>query len=80
MKSQDPPKRRCTWHVNSVKREDLRQYFSDFPWDDYYFHVKDLSLCVDSIREMIVFGKELYIPHTFSNIKAMEYCLMVLGG
>ena len=41
---QDPPKRRCFWHFNSSKWEDLRQYYSDFPWDDYCFHVRDPGL------------------------------------
>ena len=42
---QDPPKRRCFWHFNSTKWEDLTQYLSDFPWDDYCFHVRSFSLC-----------------------------------
>ncbi|KAG0728132.1 Serine--pyruvate aminotransferase, mitochondrial [Chionoecetes opilio] len=66
----DPPKRRCFWHFNSAKWEDLRQYYSDFPWNDYCFHVKDPSLCAERITEVIVSGMEAYIPLTFSNPKA----------
>ena len=50
----------------------LGQYYSDFPWDDYSFHVRDPSLCAEPITEVIVSGMELYIPHTFSNTKAKK--------
>ena len=43
------PKRRCFWHFNSAKWEDLRQYYSDFPWDYYCFHVRDPSFCAEFI-------------------------------
>ena len=66
---QNPPKRTCFWHFNSAKWEDLKQYYSDFSWDDYCFHVKDLSLCAERITEVIISGMELYIPHSFSNTK-----------
>ena len=62
---QDPPKQRCCWHFNSAKWEDLSQYYSDFPWDDYCFQVRDPSLCAECIIEVIISGMELYIPHTF---------------
>ena len=64
---QNPPTQRCFWHFNSAKWEDLRQYYSDFPWEDYCFHVRDLFLCAERITEVIISGMELYIPHTFSN-------------
>ena len=67
---QDQPKRRCFWHFNSAKWQDLRQCYSNFPWDDYCFHVRDPSLCAKRITEVIISGMELYIPHTFSNTKA----------
>ena len=50
----------------------LRQYYSDFPWDDYCFHVRDPSLCAERITEVIVSGMKLYIPHTFYNYKAKK--------
>ena len=56
--------------MNSAKWEDLRQYYSDFPWDDYCFHVRDSSLCAERITSVIISGMESYIPHTFSNTKA----------
>ena len=72
---QDPLKRRCFWHFNSAKWEDLRQYYSDFPLDDYCFHVRDPSLCVEHVTEVIISGMELYIPlTTFSNTKAKKFC------
>ena len=56
----------------SAKWEDLRKYYSDFPWDDYCFHVRDPSLCAERITEVIISSMELYIPHTFSNTKAKK--------
>ena len=47
--SQDPPTRKCFWHFNSAKWDDLRQYYSNFSWDDYCFHVRDPSLCAELI-------------------------------
>ena len=67
MQPEDPLKRRCFWHFNSTKWEDLRQYYSNFPWGDYCFHVRDPSLCAERITEVIITGMELYIYHTFSN-------------
>ena len=66
------PKRRCFWHFNSARWEDIRQYYSDFPWDDYCFHVRDPFLCAERITEVIIPGMELYIPHTFSNNKGKK--------
>ena len=68
----DPPKQRCFWHYASAKWEDLRQYYSDFPWNDFCFRVRDPSLCAKRITEVIVSGMEAYIPHTFSNPKARK--------
>ncbi len=31
---QDPPRRRSFWHYASARWDDLRMYFSDFPWND----------------------------------------------
>ena len=69
---QDLPKQRCFWHFNSAKWEDQRQYYSDFPWDDYCLHDRDPTLCAECIIEVIIFGMELYILHTFSNTKAKK--------
>ncbi len=40
--------------------------FSDFPWNEYCFQVRDPSVCAQCITEVIVSGMEVYIPHTFS--------------
>ena len=62
----DPPRQRCFWHFNSARWDDLRQYYSDFPWNDYCFHGRDPSLSAERITEVIVSGMEACIPHTFS--------------
>ena len=72
MPPRDPPKQRCFWHFAYAKWEDLRQYYTDFPWNDYCFRVRDPSLCAERITEVIVSGMEAYIPHTFSNPKARK--------
>ena len=67
---QDPPKRRCSCYFNSAKWKDLRQYYSDFSWDDYCFHVTDPSLCAEHITEVIVSGMESIHSTHFSKTKA----------
>ena len=52
VQSQDPPKRRCFWHFNSAKWEDLGQHYSDFPLDDYCFHVRDLSFSLCRVHNI----------------------------
>ena len=64
VRPQDLPKRRCLRHYNFAKWEDLRQYYSDFSWNDYCFHVRNTSLCAEHITEVIVSGMKSYIPHT----------------
>ncbi len=62
----DPPKRRCFWHFASVRWDDLKMYYSGFPWNDYCFQVRDPSVCAQRITEVIESGMEAYIPSTFS--------------
>ena len=66
---QKPRKRKYFGRYNSAKWEDLRQYYSDFPCDEYCFHVRAPSLCAESLTEVIVFCMESYIPHNLSNIQ-----------
>ncbi|MPC47795.1 hypothetical protein E2C01_041551 [Portunus trituberculatus] len=49
-----------------VGGEGLRRYYADFPWNDYFFHVRDPSLCAERKTEVIVSGKEMYIHHSLS--------------
>ena len=58
--------------ISTAKWEDLRQYYSDFLWDDYCFHGRDPSFCAERITKVIISGMKLYIPHTFSNYKAKK--------
>ncbi|MPC12882.1 hypothetical protein E2C01_005598 [Portunus trituberculatus] len=66
---QDPPKRRFLWCFASASWGDLRRYHVDFPWNDYYFRVRDPSLCAACITEGRVSGMKAYIPHSFSQPK-----------
>ncbi|MPC73603.1 hypothetical protein E2C01_067938 [Portunus trituberculatus] len=50
--SQDPP--RCLLCFASASWGDLRWYYADLPWNDYRFRVRDPSLCVERITEVIV--------------------------
>ena len=51
---QDLPKWRCFWHYTLVKWGDLRRYYSDFPWNDYCFRVRDPPLCAERKTEINV--------------------------
>ncbi|MPC44390.1 hypothetical protein E2C01_038063 [Portunus trituberculatus] len=48
---QDAPKRKCLWHFAYASWGDLKRYYADFPWNDYCFHLRDPSLCVEHITE-----------------------------
>ena len=41
---QDPPMRRCLWRFTSASWADLRRYYVDFPWNDYFFRDR-VSVC-----------------------------------
>ena len=69
---QDPPKPRCLWHYASAEWDNLRQYYADFPWNDFCFRARDPSLCAERITEVIISGMEAFIPHSFSNPKARK--------
>ena len=77
---QDLLKRRCFWHLNSAKWEELGQYYSVFPWVDYCCHIRDLSLCAERLTEVIISGMKLYNHYTFSftKVKSSGLTLLVL--
>lgn len=56
-------------HIVAAKWEDMRLYYSDFPWNDCCFRVRGLFVCALRKTEAIVPSKEANILHTFSNIK-----------
>ncbi|MPC23839.1 hypothetical protein E2C01_016906 [Portunus trituberculatus] len=57
--AQDLSKRRCLWRFASASWGNLRRYYADFPWNDYYyFRVRDPTLCAEHITEVIVSGME----------------------
>ncbi len=66
------PKKRCFWNDDSARWEIMRQYFSDFPWNDCCFQVRDPSVCVQRITEVIVSAMAVFIPHTFSSPNAKK--------
>lgn len=55
-----PPRR--IWHFRSAQWDDLRIFYSSFPWGDYCFKNKDASQSAKSISEVIIMGMELFIP------------------
>ncbi|MPC63473.1 hypothetical protein E2C01_057572 [Portunus trituberculatus] len=64
---QNPPKQRCLWRFASASWGDLRRYYDDFPWNDYFFCVRDpSSLCAERKTEVIVSGMEAYILHSLT--------------
>jgi len=68
----DPPKRKYFWHYTSAKWEGLRRYYSNFPWNDYCFGVRDPSPCTERITDVFVSGMNEYIPHIFSDPKVCK--------
>ncbi|MPC27257.1 hypothetical protein E2C01_020425 [Portunus trituberculatus] len=48
----DHPKHRCLWCFDSASWGNLRRYYTDFPWNDYCFHVRDPSLCAEQVTEV----------------------------
>ena len=56
------------WHFAFASWGDLKKYNADFPWNDNCFRVGDLSLCAESIAEVLVSGIEAYISHSFSRL------------
>lgn len=72
-----PNQRRCRYYA-SAKWEDIRQYYTDFPWNDNCFRVRDPSLCAERIREVIISGisvMEANIPHSFLTLKFINFGL-----
>ena len=61
----DPPKKRRLWHFREANWEALRQYFSDFPWNDYCFRGREPTVCASRITEIILSGMEAYIPFSY---------------
>ena len=62
----EPPSPRRYWHFGIADWDALRQYFFDFPWNDYCFQVGDPSVCAERVAEVILSGMEAYIPSSFS--------------
>ena len=48
------------------------------PVNDYYFRVRDPSLCAGRMTEMTVSVIETYIPHTFVTLKPVNLGLTQL--
>ncbi|KAK3884497.1 hypothetical protein Pcinc_011235 [Petrolisthes cinctipes] len=65
IKPLDPPRKRRLWHYSAANWDDLRQYFNDFPWNDFCFRGRGPSECAARITEVILSGMEAYIPYSF---------------
>ena len=68
----DPPSPRRLWHFGAADWEALRQYFFDFPWNDFCFRGRDASVSAERITEVIFSGMEAYIPFSFSQSNAKK--------
>ena len=69
IRSREAPTRRKLWHYGAADWESLREYFFDFPWNDYCFRGGDASGAAERVTEVILSGMEAFIPHTFSPTK-----------
>ena len=63
-----PPQKnpRRLWHYRSADWRSLKEFYADFPWEDFCFSTDDTSLCADRITEIIMAGIEAYVPYSFS--------------
>ena len=61
-----PSTQRRLWHFRDTQRTNLRDYFTEFPWQDYCFSTGDTSECALRVEELILSGMEAYVPHTIT--------------
>lgn len=72
MPKHTPPPPRKIWHFKSADWDELRNFFSSFPWNDVCFSSTNVSICAQAVGEVITLGIETFIPHsikTFSSTK-----------
>ena len=50
------------WHYRSADWSSLKEFYSEFPWEDFCFASDDTSVCADRVTEVIMAGIEAYIP------------------
>ena len=56
------PSKRKYWHLNKADWNNLRNFFSDFPWVNYCLLCGDASVSAKRITEVILAGMEAFIP------------------
>ena len=64
-----PSTKRQLWHFEDAQWTDMREFFRDFPWDDYCFSSRNPNQITNRIAEVINSGMEAYIP---SSIKSFS--------
>ena len=57
---------RRLWHFSSANWHDIRQFYHDFPWNDFVFRSRDPSECALLFTEVLVAGMEAYVPFSFA--------------
>ena len=62
------------WHYRSADWLNLRNFYLDFPWNEYCFSANDTSVCADKVSEVIMAGMEAYIPFShYSSSKSKPW-------
>ncbi|XP_045500113.1 uncharacterized protein LOC123697614 [Colias croceus] len=56
--------RRRVWHYKSADWDEMRTFFSSYPWGRVCFSAEDPSTCADSVADVILQGMELFIPNS----------------
>ena len=64
-----PPTKRQLWHYDDAQWTNLREFFHDFPWDDYCFSSLNPNQVALRATEVLVSGMEAYIP---SSVKSFS--------
>lgn len=69
---QDPKPPRRIWHYNRADWNEMRDFFSCFPFNDVCFSDPDINTCTESLTEVIHAGMDLYIPHSMKRSSAQQ--------
>lgn len=63
-----PKGRRRVWHYNSAEWEELRNFFSSFPWRNVCFVSRDASACTQEMAGVIQLGINYYISSSVTSV------------
>jgi Reverse transcriptase (RNA-dependent DNA polymerase)/Endonuclease-reverse transcriptase len=63
-------RQRRMWHYNSAQWDDLRNFYSVFPWSDVCFSSTNPTTCAQEVTDILLAGMEAFIPYSDVSNKA----------